>query len=68
MSAHVDDIHIPIPQLWEYSKNPDPATLSHAEWSHLQACKHCIGTVWLCNTSLSIDEVQIKLKSKRRFE
>jgi hypothetical protein len=63
-----DDIHILIPQLWAYSANPDPASLSHAEWSHLQACDECIATLWVCNTSESIEEVQIKLKSKHRLD
>jgi hypothetical protein len=63
-----DGIHIAIPQLWAYAKTTDPATLSDAEWTHLQACEQCIGTVWICNTSDSIGEVQIKLKSQHRFD
>lgn len=67
MSAS-DGIHIPIPQLWAYSKNLDRATLAHAEWSHLQVCDQCIATLLVCTTSESIEAVQIKLKSHRRFD
>lgn len=61
-----DDIHIAIPQLWAHSKNE--GALSHAERSHLHVCEQCIAILWLCNASQSIEEVQIKLKSKRRLD
>lgn len=61
-----DDIHISIPQLWAHSKNA--GSLSDTERSHLERCEQCIAILWLCNASQSIDEVQIKLKSKRRCD
>jgi hypothetical protein len=60
-----DGVHIPIPQLWEAFSKSGPS-LPEAESLHLQDCEHCKGILFLCHTSETLDQVQLKLKSQQR--
>jgi hypothetical protein len=58
----MSDSHIPLPILWEYSRNPKPNDLRRGSYrEHLKDCEHCASVLWLCNTSISIEAVRGKL-------
>jgi len=56
MSA--DNAHIPIIQLWEYSRNPKAKSLPDAEWEHLQMCEECIALFLRCINADSIEHIR----------
>jgi hypothetical protein len=52
------DAHIPIIQLWEYSRNPEEKSLPDAEWEHLQMCGECIALFLRCINADSIEYIR----------
>jgi hypothetical protein len=60
----VDQFHIPIASLWEYSRNPHPAAFPPAEFDHLRTCERCVSVLWICHTSDSIDHMNQRLKDQ----
>jgi hypothetical protein len=62
----MDDSHIPLSILWEYSQNPNPSELRTGPyWEHLSDCEDCVSVLWLCKTSISVEGVKAKLKRLR---
>jgi len=56
--------HIPLRSLWEYSRNPNPTGLTGTIWDHLKNCESCVGILWACYASQSIE--QVKTRSSQR--
>jgi hypothetical protein len=54
-------LHIPISQIWEYSRESNRALLSLLEWDHLMACERCVTNLWLCHASDSIEHIGRRL-------
>jgi hypothetical protein len=50
--------HIPIIQLWEYSRDPEERSLPDAEWEHLQICVDCIVLLSRCINADSIEHIR----------
>ena len=59
-------VHVSIQRLWAYAKEQDPASLPDAERDHLRTCAHCTEILWLCNTLPTLEDVQLRLKSRNR--
>jgi hypothetical protein len=57
MSAQ-EGLHIPISQIWEYSRESNRALLSLLEWDHLMACERCVANLWLCHASDSVENIE----------
>jgi hypothetical protein len=57
MSAQ-DGLHIPISQIWDYSRHSNRALLSLLEWDHLMICERCVANLWLCHASDSIEHIE----------
>jgi hypothetical protein len=53
-----DERHIALARLWEYSRDPDSPAILFEEQNHLTTCQDCIGILWLCRGSASVDEVR----------
>lgn len=56
----VQDAHIQICHLWEYSRTP--STLETRQLEHLCCCEDCIGVAWICQSSESLQEAKARLK------
>jgi hypothetical protein len=54
--------HIPISELWEYSRNQSPQNLGTQHWNHLGICDDCVGVLWLCSASRSFEQLKIELR------
>jgi hypothetical protein len=59
MVSDEDSPHIPISQLWEYSR--DPSALEWTQREHLASCEDCIGILWVCRSSESVQQVKNSL-------
>ena len=59
MVSDEDSPHIPMSQLWEYSRHP--SALEWTQLEHLASCEDCIGILWVCRTSESVQQVKDSL-------
>ena len=55
-----DWCHLPLSLLWQYSQNRD-AHLFTAQMDHLTLCEDCIGILWICRSSNSIQDAKARL-------
>ena len=52
--------HLPLSLLWQYSQNRDTQLFS-AQMDHLTLCEDCIGILWICRSSNSIQDAKARL-------
>jgi hypothetical protein len=52
--------HVPFSLLWQYSQNHDMRLFS-AQLDHLTLCEECIGILWICRTSSSLQDARTRL-------
>jgi hypothetical protein len=64
MNHQAEDGHVPIPVLWEYSKNLNIDILSDGHRRHLGVCEECFSVLGLCRTLPSVKDVEEKLNGR----
>ena len=52
--------HLPFSLLWQYSQDRDTHLFS-AQMDHLTLCEDCIGILWICRTSNSLQDAKTRL-------
>jgi len=58
--------HLTLVRLWEYSRDPNPATLGQSDYEHLLKCEDCVAALWVCNISASVEDAEKRLGESRR--
>jgi hypothetical protein len=52
--------HLPLSLLWQHSQGRDTHLFS-GQLDHLTFCEDCIGILWICRTSNSLQDAQARL-------
>ena len=60
MTSNQDSSHVPISQLWAYSR--DPNVPESIRLGHLSACDDCMDILWVCRSSESVQQVKDRLE------